>query len=272
MADYQKVETHEDAGDAAFSEADLEGLKQEAADQEAAQQAKLEEETQREAQITGEERPEWLPEKFDSAEAMAKAYSDLESKFTKDQQEGSETLISKGERDSESPSVSLDDFAEFNTEFAETGDISEDSRAKIEGWGIPREMIDGYIKGQQAMLDTHFRSIYEEVGGESNYENMISWAKESLPPGDQTAFNEAVVNGTPEQMMFAIRSTASRWRAETGTPSTMPLIQGDTGSAGASGSFQSVAQLTEAMRDPRYTKDPAYRKDIETRLSHSNIF
>jgi len=267
MADYQKVETHEDAGDAAFSEADLQGLEQEAADQEAAQQAKLEEEAQREAQITAEERPEWLPEKFESPEAMAKAYSDLETEYTKKKQgEGGE------EEEAATPTeFTLETFNKYSEEFGSSGEISDASRDELVKMGLPREMIDGYIEGQQALLSNHLNSVYAEVGGEGNYASMVEWAKGNLSENDQAVFNEAVMSGTPEQMMFAIRSLASRWTAEEPMSTQGSLIQGDTGTQGASGAFQSVAQLTAAMKDPRYIKDPAYRKDIETRLSHSNI-
>ena len=82
------------------------------------------------------------------------------------------------------------------------------------------------------------------------------------------AFDEAVTNGSEDQMMFAVRSLASQWKAgNTGTP----LIQGDTGSAGATGGYRSLAELTSAMKDPRYAKDPAYRKDVEQRLANSQI-
>ena len=33
--------------------------------------------------------------------------------------------------------------------------------------------------------------------------------------------------------------------------------------------FESVAQVTEAMNDPRYDKDPAYRKQVEDKIARS---
>ena len=131
-------------------------------------------------------------------------------------------------------------------------------------------MIDAYVEGQKAVMEQQFSSVYNEVGGEDNYETMIEWAAENLTEGDQDAFNDSVTQGTNDQMMFAIRSLAARWRSETGTNGA-PLIQGSTGAQGAAGAFRSLAELTTAMKDPRYSTDPAYRKDIENRLSNSNI-
>ena len=33
----------------------------------------------------------------------------------------------------------------------------------------------------------------------------------------------------------------------------------------------SVAQVTEAMNDPRYSKDPAFRKEVEDKLARSSV-
>ena len=38
-----------------------------------------------------------------------------------------------------------------------------------------------------------------------------------------------------------------------------------------SGAFQSRAQVVEAMSDPRYKKDPAYRQQVYNRLQNSNV-
>ena len=35
--------------------------------------------------------------------------------------------------------------------------------------------------------------------------------------------------------------------------------------------FGSVAQVTDAMNDPRYSKDPAYRKEVEDKLARSSV-
>ena len=49
------------------------------------------------------------------------------------------------------------------------------------------------------------------------------------------------------------------------------LIQGNT-SGSAVKPFNAAAQVTEAMRDPRYKNDPAYRKTVEDRLAVTSSF
>jgi len=251
MSDYQKVEIVKEESQA-FTEDDIQKVEA---------QEQSQEESPEEFQ---EERPEWLPEKFDSPEELAKAYSELQSNFTQQRQSRS------NEADAEQPEEGeVFDFTRYSDEFAENGDLSDDSIEAIEAQGIPREMIDGYIAGQQALLDAQFNSIYSEVGGEDAYNDMIEWAGDNLSEGEQNAFNRAIMEGTDDDMMFAIRGLAMRYGSQGG--GAQPLVQGSTAPSGASGGFKSLAELTAAMKDPRYNKDPAYRKQIETRLSVSNI-
>jgi len=256
MADFQRVEVQ--AQDSApLSEQDIKNLEQE-------EQAEVQEEVH-------EERPEWLPEKFGTGEELAKAYSELQTEFTKRRQDTEEGTESSEEAAGDPTPLSVDSFREFSNEFTETGDVSETSRERIvEEMGLPREMIDAYVEGQKAVLSNQLNAVYDEVGGRERYGQMVEWAGDNLSEGDQSAFNEAVTNGTQDQMLFAIRNLTARWRLETGETAA-PLIQGSTSATGASGGFRSLAELTQAMGDPRYSKDPAYRKDVETRLSNSNI-
>lgn len=260
MANYQQINlTAGETG--AYSEEDLAKIE---AQDEAVDEA---EGIQDEAGVeVDEERPEWLPEKFASPEQLAKAYAELESSFSSRSKDAEEQPADVDE----APEVPDRDFSVYSEEFAENGDLSEESIDQIESWGIPREMIEGYVEGQKAVLAAQFQSVYLEAGGEESYNSMIEWAADSLPEGEQDAFNRAVMQGTTDDMMFAVRSLVSRWRASTGT-GARPLVQGSTSPSKASGSFKSLAELTAAMKDPRYAKDPAYRKDIESRLAVSDI-
>ena len=256
MSDYQKVEIIREEGQDPAMQGE-ENFEQEAP-------------TEEQAQYVEEQRPEWLPEKFESAEDMAKAYSELEANYTKSRQNSPEGEEANKETASSSEPLSLESFAQYEEEFNNNGDISEESRNAITEMGIPREMVDAYIEGQKSMVSQQFDEVYGEVGGEENYNRMLEWAAENLPEGEQQAFNDAVVTGSPDQMMFAIKSLSSRWQSS-GAAGQTPLIQGNTGSVNSSGGFRSLSELTAAMKDPRYQKDPAYRKDIETRLGNSNV-
>tara|TARA_Y100000114_G_scaffold29401_1_gene25125 strand:- start:2962 stop:3747 length:786 start_codon:yes stop_codon:yes gene_type:complete len=214
-----------------------------------------------------EERPEWLPEKFDSPEALAAAYASLQSEYgrLKNESEMEEGRL-------EIAPLSQEDMQPFTDEFSQTGDLSEDSRNAIADRGIPRDMVDRYVSGMQAQVQMEMMTVYNTVGGEEQYAEMVEWASQNLDEAEQESFNQIVMNGDQNAVMFAVNSLKSRWNADGGGMQARPeLLQGDSGFEGASGAFQSLAQLTEAMKDPRYKTDPAYRKGVENRLAQSQI-
>ena len=74
--------------------------------------------------------------------------------------------------------------------------------------------------------------------------------------------------GNPLACFFAIQSLKYRYDDATGVDGNMltgkaPSSRGDQ--------FKSQAQVVEAMSDPKYDQDPAYRQDIMEKLDRSNL-
>jgi hypothetical protein len=67
---------------------------------------------------------------------------------------------------------------------------------------------------------------------------------------------------------MAVKGLYSQFISAGGNPPE--LSQGGT-SGSSTKPYGSAAQVTEAMRDPRYSTDPAYRSNVEKRLSVSNV-
>ena len=223
------------------------------------------------------DRPEWLPEKFKSAEDMAKAYSELEKKMggkpdSNAEQEVEETPDPQTTEASEVAKV-LDkagvDFDTLQAEYAANGSIGEESYKQLEEAGFPQQLVDSWIAGQQSLANDINAQVFSSVGGEEQYYQMIEWAGESLPPAEVDAFNKAIDSGDMSMVNMAVNGLAARYRSEVGTEPQ--LIQGET-TGNSGGSFNSAAELTAAMRDPRYQNDPAYRQSVEQKLSRSNVF
>lgn len=209
-----------------------------------------------------DERPNWLPEKFKSPEDLAKAYSELEKRFSTPAEKPK--TIPQAEA---APQGALN-FDEFSKEYSENGTLSEESIAKLSANGIPENVVRNYLDGLNAITEKQTQQIYSIAGGEEKYNSMLEWASESLEENEIEAFNSIMEQGNPAAMQMAVRGLQARFSQSSGSPAK--LIQGDTiGPSG--GAFRSVAELTAAMKDPRYHKDPAYRRDVENRLKNSNI-
>jgi hypothetical protein len=76
-----------------------------------------------------------------------------------------------------------------------------------------------------------------------------------------------MVMGNDQQMNMAVQGLWARFNQG----GNQPMLQGDTGSSAPTGAFQSRAQVTAAMSDPRYRKDPAYREEVYRKLQQSNV-
>ena len=213
------------------------------------------------------ERPNWLPEKFKSVEEFAASYAELEKKLSGGSQE--ETPPKQAEENPQVPSGV--DVAKFSAEYEKTGALSEASYAELAKVGLDKGMVDAYIAGQVALANSYQNAGYEAAGGQERYGQMVEWAKANLSPAEIKAFNAQVGAGDVETMKLAVAGLSSKFVAANGSnPSS--LLQGGASASTPSGAFQSRAQVTEAMSDPRYSTDPAYRQMVRNKLANSNVF
>ena len=237
-----------------------------------------EEETNTESEELPQEqsdRPEWLPEKFKSPEDMSKAYSELEKKLGQSPEEGteeSEQVEEKAEdqeeQTEENTSEAYQAVAEASKEFFENdGKLSEETYNTLEKAGLPRDLVDSYAAGQQALQQSEEGQIKSVAQG--NYEAMAEWANENLPQEEVEAFDEAVTGGTVSQAKLAVQGLYARYQNEVGAKPK--LTQGGVNGASTM-PFRSMQELARAQSDPRYKSgDKAYHEEIDRRLQVSSI-
>lgn len=220
-----------------------------------------------------QERPDWLPQKFKSPEDMAKAYGELESKLgstekpSSDPQEAPTEAATAPASEDEAKGMLKEqglDYSKYEKEFVDTGEISQDSYQELADSGLSREFVDGYVNGQQSLAEANRRDAHEVVGGEAQFHEMIQWAGNNLSQDEITQYN-GMLGNNKEQNRFAVRSMAALWRQEAGF--APDLIHGKPNTM-ANG-YSSWAQVSEAMRDKRYQNDPAYRRNVELKVSQS---
>ena len=235
-----------------------------------------EEQPQAEADVPQtEDRPEWLPEKFKDPADMAKAYSELEKKLgqaPKEDEAEPEQVEEKAEDETEQTEEGVSEayqaVAEASKEFFENdGQLSEETYNVLEKAGLPRDLVDSYAAGQQALLASEEGQIKSVAQG--NYDAMAEWANENLPQEEIDAFDEAVTGGTISQAKLAVQGLYARYQNEVGAKPK--LTQGSVNGV-TTMPFKSMQELARAQSDPRYkTGDKAYHEEIDRRLSVSNI-
>lgn len=249
-----------------------------------AAQPTLEQEAAKYPDAPSADRPEWLPEKFKSPEDLAKAYQELQSKFSsRTQEQGGEEepyeedyVEDDGEEQESVEDEARDvvenaglDFDELSNKFWESGALDDSDYDALESSGIPRHLVDQFIEGQKALIDSTRMQVLNSVGGEKAYQGLTEWAKDNLSDSEIDAFNRAVNSNDMEMTMFAVRGLEARYRADNGMEPARQ-IKGETARSGSE-VYNSLAEMQKDMSDPRYKEDPAFRNAVVAKLGRSNI-
>ena len=178
-------------------------------------------------------RRQWLPRNFAKPEDLARSHAEAQAELTCTKQA---LAASKGEappadatatppvtetpRANETPPANEDpaqkaadagiNLTPYSTEYAETGDVSEDNRAKIAD-GLKnilgedaRSIVDQYIEGQKATAANDMAMYMDTAGSEDNYAAMVKWASETLPKPEIEVINKQLDSTDRTAVTFAI--------------------------------------------------------------------
>ena len=155
------------------------------------------------------------------------------------------------------------------------GQIPQEMHDQLTNAGLSKVVVDAYLQGRakeygmnadlnQADID----SIKQSVGGDKQYEQLMTWAGEKLSQDEQTSFDNLIQSGDRGSIQLAVNGLVAKYQNDAGYEGRM--LQGKPSKTNTD-VYQSQAQLVAAMSDPRYDNDPAYRQDIYDKLERSNL-
>lgn len=235
------------------------------------------------AEVSGQQQPQDAPKdaqgeliggKFKSQEELLTAYKELEKKLGGNKPEPKQEPKADDAQQSPDQKAAEDAVAKAGLDidalanhYYENGSLSDDQYSALEKVGITRTIVDQYIRGVEAEAVQQQQAIMKEVGGEEAFKSMTAWAVTNMTAEQLAEYNQAVDSGDPTVVKAAVMGLAYKYQNEVGKT---PNLVGGNQNGGLSG-FESTAQLVEAMRDPRYDKDPAYRREVEQKLARSSI-
>jgi len=226
------------------------------------------------------ERPSWLPEKFKSVEDMAKAYSELEQKLGQKTPGEEPPKVTDPPKPTENQATPEDGqkaaekaglkLADLETEWRTNGKLSEDNMKKLADAGFSEADVQTYIAGRQALAAQYDQAVMAETpGGPDKYGEMVEWAKVNMSDAEIAAYNDAVASGDMARAKLAVQGLGARFASAVGNE---PTLQSGRTNADAADVFESRAQVTEAMRNPLYKSDPAYRAKVAAKIARSSVF
>lgn len=214
-----------------------------------------------------QERPEWLPEKFKTVEDMAKAYAELEKAKGKGKDETPPASEEDANAAVESAGLNME---ALSAEYSENGDLSEASYEALAKQGITKEMVEVYISGQEARLQSVRSELLAPVGGdETVYAELTGWAADNLSDAEIESFNSVLESGNVPAIKLAVADLSTKYKNANGTEPGREL--GGKPGAGGAAVYESTADLMKDMQNPEYAKNPAFRAKVSAKLERSNI-
>ena len=222
--------------------------------------------------------------KFKTQEDLLKAYQELErtrSKSTDEEtaEEGEEPQANTHENtdegsEAEEPDETVNYMLELNKEFEEKGQLSTEAIDKLSEMDT-KDLIASYLKYQTVASEQAreglqnqeaINAIKASVGGDEAYSEMITWAAQNLPPEEINDYNSITNSGNATAIKFAVESLSTKYRNAEGFEA--PLVTGRKADSSVK-PYRSQAELARDISDIRYSQDPAFRQDVEDRLSRS---
>jgi len=221
--------------------------------------------------------------KFKSAEDLEKAYLELQKKLgtkeegdsTSDDSTTDDSVPDEVEEEEKSPVAKRVDFLKEASDeyYSNNNELKPETIQKLKE--LPsEELIEAYLELQknnpvakaEPLSDAAAMEIVSSVGGQDAYNDTLAWAADNLKPAEVAAYDNVVNSGNKDAIFFAVQALNQRYKDSVGFEGQQ--ISGRAPKSTVKG-FRSNAELANAISDPRYRNDPAYRYDIEQKLAAS---
>jgi hypothetical protein len=206
-----------------------------------------------------------LAGKFENAEQLEKAYLELQQKMGEGKQEV------EPEAEAEEVQEEPDYLAQALNTYQETGKLTDELKEQLDN--LEYEDIFSALQNQappQAddLSEEEMNAIQNYVGGKEQYGALMDWAANTLDQNYVNAFDELVQSGSARAIQLAVRGLMAEYENQNGYEGRMLTGKAATETPDV---FRSQAEVVQAMSDPRYDNDPAYRNDVFEKLSRSDV-
>ena len=228
-----------------------------------------------------------LAGKYENAEQLERAYLELQSKFGDASQRNAEGDVPEEEFEDQDQEAEEDQEIEYSEaeraileaseEYYSEDGLSEETYNQLAQFDS-QELLDTYLKLQQQQQDapqtadlseSDVNAIYGFAGGAEEYNTITEWAGQNMDPSFVNAYDRVVESGDPASIQLALAGLMATYYENNGYEGRM--YSGGRGEVENAPYFRSQAEVIEAMNDPRYETDPAYRQDVFDALERSNI-
>ena len=176
--------------------------------------------------------------KYETTDDLAAAYKQLQREYTS-------LKNGQGDQPAEESPVASEEPAE-----------QEEAPEADDGAGLSEE--------QTAAI---YESVLKQAGGEQEYKRLSEWATKNLDASRTEAFNSALETGNEGMIIGTLKGIQYDMLMSKGYE---PKLTGGRVPTNTIQGFTSKYEIQQAMNDPKYAGDAAYRREVERRIAVSD--
>ncbi len=222
-----------------------------------------------------------LAGKYKNEKELENAYLELQKKLgskedaVQEDQKTTEEVKEEEPKAEETPAVAL--ITEASKEYYDNNNtLSKETIEKFSEMSS-QDLVSAYLEMQKNappqeegpdVSEAQINTIQNSVGGQKEYDKIISWASSNLGQNEIKAFDNLVASGNVDAIKLGVSALQSKYRDANGYEGRMLTGKGADSKGDV---FRSQAELVQAMNDPKYDNDPAYRADIIAKLDRSDV-
>lgn len=168
----------------------------------------------------------------------------------------------------------------INNEFAENGDISEQSREALNRVGVTDQVIDEHLEFKAWQVEQAQSAVFKTISDDfdqSDFELLQQWVIDNKEPGEIARIDKLLgdVDSAPMILKELVTEAAPALGGAARTAAPLKERQGKlleagnhqapSGSTDAIKPFSSFAAMSQAQGDPRYGVDAEYTTLVDRR-------
>lgn len=155
------------------------------------------------------------------------------------------------------------DYKDLQAEWYEKGELSEETIAKLEKAGFSKEQVNDFITARMSENQAAATDIINYIGGKEKYEAIHNWATANLSDEEKTVINSF---HDPLAIKVLLDGLNARMEKADGVIPNQLTGRATTDEADL---FQSMAEVQEAILNPKYAKDEVYREKVSKKITAS---
>jgi len=217
-----------------------------------------------------------LAGKYKNAEELEKAHLELQKKLGERQpvpEEVKEEPVAEEKVEEEPKKEPAKNSSVLNAlwEQRDNEKFSQESLenlVKTQPGDLAKEYLAYRQSQERGLTDKDVAELKDLAGGPDQYDQIVSWATKNLSQQEQRMYDQVIDRGDPVACYFALQTVMTKYENANGKDGQLITGKAPTQTNNV---FRSQAELVQAMADPRYENDPAYRQDVIEKLDRSGI-